>query len=319
VWDYDLPAAPVLGTVTVGRDRKDIVAVPTKTGLLFVFDRTNGHPIWPIAERSVPASDVPGEAASQSQPFPSLPAPFAKQGFSFNDLIDFTPAIKARALETIKDYRVGPIFTPPSIGGTIVMPGAIGGAGWGGGAFDPMTGTIYIKVTNQPALYKIIQPTRSDSLDADYTADLAAQSLRVVMPSTDSAQRVPPLPINKPPYGTLVAIDLNTGATKWNVTLGDTPAIRNHPLLKNLNVPPVGVAGAPGPIVTAGGLIFVTGGGATLYAIDPATGATLWSGGLGQNAYAVPMTYRTKAGKQFVVIATGAATGAKLVAFAVGG
>jgi quinoprotein glucose dehydrogenase len=130
---------------------------------------------------------------------------------------------------------------------------------------------------------------------------------------------VPPLPINKPPYGTLVAIDLNTGATKWNVTLGDTPAIRNHPLLKNLNVPPVGVAGAPGPIVTAGGLIFVTGGGATLYAIDPATGATLWSGGLGQNAYAVPMTYRTKAGKQFVVIATGAATGAKLVAFAVGG
>ena len=319
LWDYDIPAAPVLGTVKVGGDRKDIVAVPTKTGLLFVFDRTNGHPIWPIAEHSVPASDVPGEAASQSQPFPSLPAPFAKQGFSFNDLIDFTPAIKARALETIKDYRVGPIFTPPSIGGTIVMPGAIGGAGWGGGAFDPLTGTIYIKATNQPALYKIIQPTRSDSLDADYTADLSAQSLRVAMPSTDSAQRVPPLPINKPPYGTLVAIDLNTGATKWNVTLGDTPGIRNHPLLKNLNLPPVGVAGAPGPIVTAGGLIFVSGGGATLYAIDPETGATLWSADLGQNAYAVPMTYRTKAGKQFVVIATGAATGAKLVAFAVGG
>jgi quinoprotein glucose dehydrogenase len=187
LWDYDLPAAPVLGTVTVGRDRKDIVAVPTKTGLLFVFDRTNGHPIWPIAERSVPASDVPGEAASQSQPFPSLPAPFAKQGFSFNDLIDFTPAIKARALETIKDYRVGPIFTPPSIGGTIVMPGAIGGAGWGGGAFDPMTGTIYIKVTNQPALYKIIQPTRSDSLDADYTADLAAQSLRAAAADQQAA------------------------------------------------------------------------------------------------------------------------------------
>jgi len=319
LWDYDIPAAPVLGTVKVGGDRKDIVAVPTKTGLLFVFDRTNGHPIWPIAEHSVPASDVPGEAASQSQPFPSLPAPFAKQGFSFNDLIDFTPAIKARALETIKDYRVGPIFTPPSIGGTIVMPGAIGGAGWGGGAFDPLTGTIYIKATNQPALYKIIQPTRSDSLDADYTADLSAQSLRVAMPSTDSAQRVPPLPINKPPYGTLVAIDLNTGATKWNVTLGDTPGIRNHQLLKNLNLPPVGVAGAPGPIVTAGGLIFVSGGGATLYAIDPETGATLWSADLGQNAYAVPMTYRTKAGKQFVVIATGAATGAKLVAFAVGG
>jgi quinoprotein glucose dehydrogenase len=318
LWDYDLPAAPVLGTVTVGRDRRDVVAVPTKTGFLFVFDRTNGKPIWPIQERSVPASDVPGEQAAQSQPVPSLPAPFAKQGFGFNDLIDFTPEIKARALETIKDYRVGPLFTPPSVGGTIVMPGAIGGAGWGGGAFDPSTGTIYIKATNQPALYKIIQPTRSDSLNADYTADLSAQALRVVMPARDSTERMPPLPISKPPYGTLVAIDLNTGATKWNVTLGDTPGLRNHPLLKNLNLPPLGVAGAPGPIVTAGGLIFVTGGGSTLYAIDTQNGATLWSADLGQNGYSVPMTYRTKAGKQFVVIATGAATGAKLVAFAVG-
>lgn len=315
LWDYDLPAAPVLGTVTVGGRRRDIVAVPTKTGFLFVFDRVNGTPIWPIQERAVPASDVPGEQAAQSQPVPSLPAAFAKQGFSFNDLVNFTPEIEARALETIKDYRVGPLFTPPSVDGTIVMPGAIGGAGWGGGAFDPSTGTIYIKATNQPALYKIIRPVRSDTLDADYTADLSAQSLRVVMPPRDSGQRLPPLPINKPPYGTLVAIDLNTGATKWNVTLGDTPGIRNHPLLKNLNLPPVGVAGAPGPIVTAGGLIFVTGGGATLYAIDVQNGATLWSADLGQNGYAVPMTYRTKAGKQFVVIATGGATGAKLVAF----
>ncbi len=318
LWDYDLPAAPVLGTVTVDGNRRDIVAVPAKTGFLFVFDRANGKPIWPIQERSVPASDVPGEQAAQSQPFPSMPAPFAKQGFSFNDLIDFTPEIKARALESIKDYRLGPLFTPPSIGGTIVMPGAIGGAGWGGGAFDPSTGTIYIKATNQPALYKIIQPPHSDSLNADYTADLSAQALRVVMPSPDSAQRAASLPISKPPYGTLVAIDLNTGATKWNVTLGDTPAIRNHPLLKNLNLPPVGVAGAPGPIVTAGGLIFVTGGGSTLYAIDTQNGAALWSADLGQNGYAVPMTYRTKAGRQFVVIATGAATGAKLVAFGIG-
>jgi len=316
LWDYDLPAAPVLGTVNVDGGRRDIVAVPAKTGFLFVFDRTNGKPIWPIQERSVPASDVPGETAAQSQPFPSLPAPFARQGFSFNDLIDFTPEIKARALETIKDYRAGPLFTPPSVGGTIVMPGAIGGAGWGGGAFDPLSGTIFIKATNQPALYKIIQPVRSDSLNADYTADLSAQGLRVVIPSSDTSQRVPPLPIIKPPYGTLVAIDLNTGATKWSVTLGDTPGIRNHPLLKNLNLPAVGVAGAPGPIVTAGGLIFVSGGGSALYAIDSQTGATLWSADLGQNAYSVPMTYRTKAGKQFVVIATGAATGAKLVAFA---
>jgi quinoprotein glucose dehydrogenase len=319
LWDYDLPTAPVLGTVNVDGHRRDIVAMPAKTGFLFVFDRVNGEPIWPIQERSVPSSDVPGEQAAQSQPVPSKPAPFAKQGFGFNDIIDFTPDIKERALETIKDLRLGPLFTPPSMSGTIVMPGAIGGAGWGGGAFDPASGMIYIKATNQPSLYKIIQPTRTDTLDADYAADLSAQSLRVVFPSPDSTQRMPSLPINKPPYGTLVAIDLNTGETKWNVTLGDTPAIHNHPLLKGLNLPPVGVAGSPGPIATASGLIFVTGGGSTLYAIDARNGSMLWSADLGQNAYAVPMTYRTKAGKQFVVIATGGAVGAKLVAFGLAG
>jgi quinoprotein glucose dehydrogenase len=316
LWDYDIPAAPVLATVRIDGRSRDIVAVPTKTGFLFVFDRENGTPIWPIEERSVPASDVPGETAAQSQPIPSRPKAFAKQGFGLNDLVDFTPDIRARAIEATRDFRFGPLFTPPSADGTIVMPGAIGGAGWGGGAFDPTSGTIYIKATNQPALYKIVQPARSDSLVADYTADLAAQALRVVFPATDSAQRLPPLPINKPPYGTLVAIDLNTGTERWTITLGDTPGIRNHPLLKSLNLPPVGVAGAPGPIVTAGGLIFVTGGGSTLYAIDSGNGAVLWSADLGQSAYAVPMTYRTRDGRQFVVIATGAANGAKLVAFA---
>lgn len=316
LWDYDLPAAPVLATVNVEGRARDIVAVPTKTGFLFVFDRENGKPIWPIEERAVPASDVPGETAAASQPVPTKPKPFAKQGFSFNDLIDFTPEIKARALDAIRDYRVGPLFTPPSAEGTIVMPGAIGGAGWGGGAFDPSTGTIYIKATNQPALYKIVQPTRSDSMEADYSADLSAQALRVTIPARDTTQRAVSLPISKPPYGTLVAIDLNTGEHRWTVTLGDTPGIRNSPLLKNLNLPPVGVAGAPGPIVTAGGLIFVTGGGSSLYAIDTRDGSSLWSADLGQSAYAVPMTYRTTAGKQFVVVATGATTGAKLVAFA---
>jgi quinoprotein glucose dehydrogenase len=316
LWDYDLPTAPVLATVTVAGKARDIVAVPAKTGFLFVFDRTNGAPIWPIEEHAVPPSDVPGEKAAQSQPVPSKPRPFAKQGFGYNDLIDLTPAIRSRALEATKDYRFGPLFTPPSLMGTIVMPGAIGGAGWGGGALDPASGVIYIKATNSPALYKIVKPTRSDSLDADYAMDFSAQGLRLTFPPSDSGQRVPSLPINKPPYGTLVAIDLNTGDTRWDVPLGDTPSIRNHPLLKGLNLPPLGVAGSPGPIVTAGGLIFVTGGGATLYAIDVRDGSTAWSADLGQNAYATPMTYRTAAGKQFVVVATGAANGAKLVAFA---
>ena len=263
----------------------------------------------------MPASDVPGEAAWPSQPIPSKPKPFAKQGFGFDDLVDFTPAIKSAALDAIREYRVGPLYTPPSRDGTIVMPGAIGGAGWGGGALDPRTGTIFIKVTNQPSLFKIVKPTRTDTLDADYTADLQAQTLRVTVPSPDSSQRAASLPINKPPYGTLVAIDLSTGEHKWNVPFGDTPAVRNHPLLRSLNLPPVGVSGAPGPIVTAGGLLFLTGGGSVLHAVDVDNGSSKWSADLGQTAYAVPMTYKTRAGKQFVVIATGGATGAKLVAF----
>jgi glucose dehydrogenase len=316
LWDYDLPAAPVLASVRINDVRRDIVAVPSKTGFLYVFDRVDGTPIWPITERAVPASDVPGEQASQSQPVPSRPKPFAKQGFSFGDLVDFTPEIRARALDVIKDYRVGPLFTPPSLGGTIVMPGVIGGAGWGGGALDPRTGTIFIKATNQPALFRLARPARSDSLNADYTLDFRAQGIRVVIPARDSSQRPLSLPLNKPPYGTLTAIDLNTGDERWTVTVGDVPAIRNHPLLKPLNLPPLGVPGSPGPIATAGGLIFVTGGGSVLYALDSDNGSTLWSADLGRAGYAVPMTYRTRGGRQFVVIATGAATGAKLMAFA---
>jgi quinoprotein glucose dehydrogenase len=317
LWDYDLPTAPVLGTVKVDGQSRDIVAMPTKMGYLFVFDREKGTPIWPIAEHAVPGSDVPGEKAASSQPVPSKPKPFARQGFGLGDIVDFTPEIRAAALDAIKDYRVGPLYTPPSQEGTIVMPGAIGGAGWGGGAFDPTTGVIYIKTTNSPALYKIVQPQRTDTLDADYSADLSAQTLRVTIRPRDSTQRPVSIPIQKPPYGTLVAIDLNTGDTRWDVTLGDTPAIRNNSILKPLNLPPLGVAGSPGPIVTAGGLIFVTGGGATLYAIDTRDGSVAWSADLGQNGYSTPMTYRTKAGKQFVVVATGAANGAKLVAFSI--
>jgi quinoprotein glucose dehydrogenase len=318
LWDYDLPTAPILGTVQVDGRARDIVAMPAKTGFVFVFDRVTGKPIWPIGERVVPASDVPGEEAARTQPVPSRPAAFAKQGFTLDDVVDFTPEIRAAALAAIKSYRLGPLFTPPSREGTITMPGAIGGAGWGGGAFDPRTGMLYIKATNQPALYKIVAPTRTDSLDADYAADLGAQSLRVTVASRDSTQRPLSLPINKPPYGTLTAIDLNTGDTKWTVPLGDNPSVRNNPLLKSLNLPMLGVAGSPGPIVTAGGLLFATGGGATLYALDVADGSVRWSADLGQNGYANPMTYRTSGGTQFVVIATGAANGAKLVAFALG-
>jgi quinoprotein glucose dehydrogenase len=324
LWDYDIPAPPVLGTVTVNGRRTDIVAVPTKMGFLFVFDRVTGRPVWPIIEKPVPASDVPGERTAGTQPFPTKPAPFAQQGFTERDVIDFMPAIKQLALAAIASYRIGPLFTPPSNAGTIVMPGAIGGAGWGGGAFDPETGLIYIKATNAPSLYKILKTeSASDTVDASYMVDLphSTPSLSLGASADTAAEHQPPvseLPINKPPYGTLTAIDLNTGDRRWQITLGDSPQIRRNPLLRGVSLPVLGVAGAPGAIVTRGGLVFVSGGGSTLYAIDKATGATRWHADLGRRAYSVPMTYRTRTGRQFVIIATGAGGDAELVAFALG-
>ena len=323
LWDYDPPAPPVLGTIRVRGRTIDAVAVPTKMGYLFVFDRVTGTPVWPITERAVGASDVPGERASPTQPVPSLPAPFAKQGFTEADVVDFTPQIRARALDIVRQYRLGPMYTPPSVQGTIVMPGAIGGAGWGGGAFDPESGIIYIKATNSPALYRIFKtPSPSDTVDANYMVDLphSSLSLSIEAPSDTVGEHQAPvtdIPIVKPPYGTLTAIDLNTGAQRWQITLGDSPEIRRHPMLRNAGLPPLlGVAGAPGAIVTKGGLLFVSGGGSVLYAIDKKNGRTLWSADLGKRAYAVPMTYRTRAGRQYVVIATGAGRDAELVAFA---
>jgi quinoprotein glucose dehydrogenase len=316
LWDYDLPAAPVLGTVRINGVVRDIVAVPAKTGFLFVFDRVTGASIWPISERPVGASDVPGEVPSPTQPFPSKPAPFAKQGFGPEDVIDFTPEIRARALEVLAAFNTGPLFTPPSMKGTVVMPGSIGGSGWGGGAFDPGTGRIYIKVTNNPIVYRITRVARTSSHDVDYFFESPSLGVTLRDP-TDSTRRLPRLPINKPPYGTMVAIDLATGEQAWNVPFGDTPNIRNHPALRALNLPPVGIAGAPGPIVTAGGLVFATGGGSTIYALDSGDGRTLWSAPLGQNGYSVPMTYRTRSGRQIVVIAVGGTAGSKLIALAI--
>ncbi len=319
LWDYDIPAPPTLATITREGRRVDVVAVPTKQGFVFVFDRVTGKPIWPIEERAVPKSDVPGEEAWPTQPFPLKPAPFTQQGFTRDDVIDFTPAVRTAALAELSKYRIGPMYTPPSLQGTVAMPGAIGGSGWGGAAIDPESGWLYVKGTNSPALWTVMKrDASSDTSDGAFVADLPRSSLGVSLrDGPEGTARIGgTLPINKPPYGNLTAIDLNSGDHKWQIPLGDTPDIRRHPALAGVALPAkLGVAGSPGALVTRGGLLFLTGGGRTLYAIDSQTGATLWEHDLGQIGYSNPMTYRTRAGVQYIVLATGSGETAKLIAF----
>ena len=324
LWDYEPAAAPVLLTLEQEGRRFDAVALPGKTGFVYVFDRVTGAPIWPIEERAVGQSDVPGESAWPTQPVPSLPPPFVRQGITENDLVDFTPELRAMALKLVAGRRLGPLFTPPSREGTVVLPGWIGGAGWGGGAFDPASQTLYVKATNRPALAQVVVPDPGGpSAAAGFILDPSNApdaKLDLELPTRGGLlsrfSEVVAIPLVRPPYGTLTAIDLSRGSIRWQVTLGDTPEVRNHPRFRKLALPPLGVAGAPGPVLTRSGILFLTGGGNLLYAIAAAGGETLWSADLGTLGYANPMTYRTAAGRQFVVIATGWGEQATLKAFA---
>jgi quinoprotein glucose dehydrogenase len=309
LFDYDNPAAPILADITVGGRPIKAVAQVTKHGFVFVLDRVTGKPVWPIEERPVPSSNVPGENASPSQPFPTKPPPFERQGLQEDDLIDFTAELRAEALEILKQYRTGPLFTPPSVRsdapgatkGTLQLPGSNGGAAWTGAAFDPETAMLFIPSKTNPFAADLLKGNPAET-NLDYRA--ATRPL---------AAGPRGLPLVKPPYGRITAIDLNKGDRAWMVANGDGP--RNHPELKALNLPPLGQAVRSSAIVTKT-LLFVTegdqlnprtppaGGGKKFRALDKATGKTLWEIEFEAGANGAPMTYLHN-GKQYIVVAIG--------------
>jgi quinoprotein glucose dehydrogenase len=325
LWDYDPPAAPNLVTITVAGRRIDAVVQLTKMGFAFVFDRVTGKPVWPIEERTVPVSDVAGEHAWPTQPFPTRPSAISPQGVTLDDAVDFTPELQAAARAEMGKYRTGPIFTPPSVKGTLQRPGVIGGANWGGGAFDPETGLLYVKTNNLPALVRIraadhsAANPRAAEVDADFIGDPGGNAEFVPPASAGGTAggRAGTLPLVKPPYGEMVAVNLNTGDIAWRVPFGDTASVRTHPALRGVTLPAqLGVAGVGGALVTKSGLVFAGGSDTAFHALDKATGRELWRADV-RRAASTPMTYRTRSGRQLVVIATGSGRDASLVAFAV--
>ena len=263
----------------------DAAAQITKQGFVFLFERAKGKSLFPIIERRVPQSDMPGEQTSATQPFPTKPPPFTRQGFTEDDITDISKEAREAVRARLAGARFGPLYTPPSAEGTIYNPGTIGGGNWSGASFDPTSGLMYVNSMTLPRVLKL-QPTsdpRAPYVDSGY--------LRL----TDHEG----YPGVKPPWGTLTAIDLSRGRIRWQVPLGEFPELIAR------GIPPTGTPNMGGSIVTAGGLVFI---GATMdekfRAFDSATGKLLWEHKLPFAGYAAPSTYSVK-GRQFVVIAAG--------------
>jgi quinoprotein glucose dehydrogenase len=304
LWDYDLPAAPNLMDITVdGRQIKALAQI-SKQGFVYVLDRATGEPVWPIEDRPVPPSNVPGERASPTQPHPTRPAPFDLQGISDETLINFTPELRAEALANIERFDYGPLFTPPSLRGTINLPGWAGGGGWQGAAVDPETGMMYIPSATAAIVVQLVEPEEGTS-DFNF--------MRGGLTSVNGPSG---LPLTKPPYGRITAIDMNTGDHTWMVPHGEGP--RQRIIDAGVMDPgPVGSTSRTGPVLTKT-LLFIAqqdGGRSVMRAFDKATGDVVHEIDLPSVPSATPMTYMA-GGKQYIAIALGGGTASSIVTYA---
>ncbi|MES3008877.1 MAG: PQQ-binding-like beta-propeller repeat protein [Pseudomonadota bacterium] len=313
IWDWDLPSAPVLADLPNGR--KVVMAV-TKQSFVYTFDRETGEPIWPIEERPVPAGDVPGEWYSLTQPFPTRPAAFDRQGFGEDDLIDFTPELRARALEAVQGFRLSPsLYSPPSLAeapdgtrGLLSLPSSTGGSNWEGSALDPETGILYVPSRTQ---LQALALAKNEASDIDFS-----QGGGVRVPRVDG------LEIVKPPYGRVTAIDMNSGDHLWWVANADTPArIKDHPLMQGVTLEPTGIPTRSGILLTKT-LLFVGEGIGTadalpkMRAINKETGEVIAVMDLPDNQTGLPFTYEHD-GKQYLAMFVGGRSApAQLVAYA---
>jgi quinoprotein glucose dehydrogenase len=326
IWDYDVPCAPILAEITVGGRSIKAVAQPTKQGFVYVFDRRTGEPVWPIEERPVEKGTLPSEWYSPTQPFPTKPPAFERQGFMIDEIIDFTPELKAEALKIVSQYKIGPLFTPPIARGdggkigTLFVPN---GANWPGGSLDPETGIMYLySHTLLRVLSMVHDPKRSEM---NYISVGGGDD-------SGGGLTVQGLPIVKPPWGRITAINLNKGEIVWQIAHGETPdPVRNHPALKGLNIPRTGRTGGAGgssggigtlvtkTLVIAGeGGVFTTPSGlrgAMLRGYDKATGKEVGEVYMPGAQTGGPMTYMLN-GRQYIVVAvSGAVLPSELMAF----
>ncbi|HEX9632111.1 MAG TPA: PQQ-binding-like beta-propeller repeat protein [Gemmatimonadales bacterium] len=313
IWNYDNPHAPQLVDLTVAGRRIPALVQVTKQGWAYVFNRETGVPVWPIVERAVPQSDVPGEVTSPTQPFPTRPAPFEMQGITEDDLIDFTPALRDKARASMARFRLGPLFNPPAVRGAkgidaaVHCPGANGGANIpGGAAVDPETGILYVASTKGCSAPRLVPGTSVDS----------ASNVQWVSVGPGGLGGVEGLPILKPPYGRITAIDLNTGDHLWWIPNGDTPDdVTNHPALQGVTVPRTGARAHATALVTKTLLVYGEGRGGRplLHAVDKATGTEIATVSLPGATTTAPMTFLHE-GAQYILSAIGGSPGGALVA-----